>query len=537
MISVMDFYAVGDGVTNDAPAFIAAVAALPESGGTILVPDSKAYLLDSEIVTGTKKVAWRIGSTTIIAPPGAFAFRLQSNGSSLQGNGRWATIIKLRAPETGLVEPDVTVLLSGTSVDTASASGGSGFVTTPVVLVGESAGTNDLLAHDAALVATIDVGTVSELAVVESGSDYASPPSVSFLGGGAGAVMIESVQNCTVSDLTIDFSNIPNSTGVVHRGGWWADVRNLNAFYDVATGASSESATTLGIVIDSFRRGTCENGIPGPNGDYGGVFVCNYTNLMFGKRAVIGHTCNTATTLQFSTCDIKNSYIHATIGVTDVNPVAQGETGALYDLVNVDGLTLVGGDFEAAIRLFHFKGVCNNIRVLNTLAYATEGSNRGMAGTGCLFDFAKGNATLEPLRVGSGGQLGQAFQNTGWLRKHRFGAPYSGESWVMASNLKLTDSHMGRLDDPSASGVALDVVSGSWRFKIAYAGSGLVNVDEIAVIDATGMSIAGGGLRVAGKRVVGQQQPAIADANAATTVTKINAILEALRVHGLIASM
>ena len=46
-VSVKDFGAVGDGVADDTAAFTSAVAALPSSGGIVIVPDAVGYKITS----------------------------------------------------------------------------------------------------------------------------------------------------------------------------------------------------------------------------------------------------------------------------------------------------------------------------------------------------------------------------------------------------------------------------------------------------------------------------------------------------------
>ncbi len=83
-VSVMDFGAVGDGVTNDTAAFLAAVAALPATGGTIYVPDATGYLITSSIECAVP-VLWQIGNTTITANLTGYLFNLQANRSGIEG--------------------------------------------------------------------------------------------------------------------------------------------------------------------------------------------------------------------------------------------------------------------------------------------------------------------------------------------------------------------------------------------------------------------------------------------------------------------
>lgn len=84
VVSVKDFGAVGDGVTNDTAAFLAAVAALPATGGTIYVPDAAGYLITSSIECDVP-VLWQIGNTTITANLTGYLFNLQANRSGIEG--------------------------------------------------------------------------------------------------------------------------------------------------------------------------------------------------------------------------------------------------------------------------------------------------------------------------------------------------------------------------------------------------------------------------------------------------------------------
>ena len=543
-VSVKDFGAVGDGTTNDSAAFNAAVAALPASGGEIYVPNAVGYLLDSTVSTGTKKVTWRVGATTITCPAGAFGFKLQSNGSAFFGSGRGNTILKLRAPASALVMPTVTTARTAGALTTATPSGGSGFVTTPIAIVANNPAADEA-ANDAAVIATVSGGTVSNLAIVAAGAAYVADPAVTFVGGGAGAIMIDEPQGCAVSDFSIDFQNIPNSVGVYHYGGWFCDVTNIDRVYNVSTGVSSEHSTSIGLVMDSHT-----NGVPGTTGSYGGVYVGRYANLFFAKRALIGHDTSTGTTLQFSTCDFKNSYIHGCVGITEINPVQQAVVGTdNYHLVNVDGLALIGGDIEDAGTWFHVHGSCNNIKLFNTLTGAATGPRRrGPLGGGWLFDTAAPASTLAPLRSGSGGAAGIDFQNVGWNVKHRFGVSYSGDTWTAAaSNIKPINATQGNLDDVSASGMWLTTsTGGEFVGRLAYAGANPVTSIVLFKFDASGMYI--GANKVVGARKTGWGAPtgtATRTTFDTTTVTlpqlaeRVKALLDDLNEtagHGLIGT-
>jgi hypothetical protein len=87
VVSVKDFGAVGDGVADDTAAFIAAHAALPASGGTIVVPAAAEYRITSSIVC-TKETTWSISSATIAANLTGYLFHFQANNSAVEGNGR-----------------------------------------------------------------------------------------------------------------------------------------------------------------------------------------------------------------------------------------------------------------------------------------------------------------------------------------------------------------------------------------------------------------------------------------------------------------
>lgn len=61
VLSVMDFGAVGDGVTDDSAAIQAAVNALPSRGGTILFPAGTYKNTTAPTVPSTKEIAWDVG--------------------------------------------------------------------------------------------------------------------------------------------------------------------------------------------------------------------------------------------------------------------------------------------------------------------------------------------------------------------------------------------------------------------------------------------------------------------------------------------
>lgn len=71
--------------------------------------------------------------------------------------------------------------------------------------------------------------------------------------------------------------------------------------------------------------------------------------------------------------------------------------------------------------------------------------------------------------------------------------------------------------------------------EIANSGTTILSVDTSGRVSIGTASIPGG-INVGGTQVVGAQQPAIADAtDTSDVVTQLNALLAALRLHGLIA--
>lgn len=69
VISVFDFGAQGNGVSDDYPAFQAAIDSLPAEGGTINVPDAR-YLLSATPNYSTKSIYWMFGAASIFTGAG-----------------------------------------------------------------------------------------------------------------------------------------------------------------------------------------------------------------------------------------------------------------------------------------------------------------------------------------------------------------------------------------------------------------------------------------------------------------------------------
>lgn len=70
VLNVRDFGAVGNGIVNDAPAFNAAINALPAAGGKIVVP-SGTWLMNTEPTWGAKNMYWDIDVAAVFTGAGA----------------------------------------------------------------------------------------------------------------------------------------------------------------------------------------------------------------------------------------------------------------------------------------------------------------------------------------------------------------------------------------------------------------------------------------------------------------------------------
>jgi hypothetical protein len=106
VVSVKDFGAVGDGVADDTAAFTSAVAALPSSGGIVIVPDAVGYKITSSIVCA-KPVLWKIGAAVIDASLSGYLFHFQVNRSGIEGTG--SSILKANTGCTALIYNDQTL--------------------------------------------------------------------------------------------------------------------------------------------------------------------------------------------------------------------------------------------------------------------------------------------------------------------------------------------------------------------------------------------------------------------------------------------
>lgn len=492
-VSVKDFGAVGDGTTNDYAAVAAAVTSLPSTGGTVIFPDSAGYKLDTTVTDGGKPVHFVLGGGTITGPSSGFIFDLQHNGSTIDGAGRGQTILKLTTPASAPTMPTATATLTADVVTSVAINtAGTNLASTPICVVGASP-----TEADAALIPTISGGGLTLLTVLVGGTGYVGAPAISFIGGGAGAIKSNEILAGRIRGISIDMSSIANACGLYMYGGWYNDWADIDII------STSVHASAVPIVIDSHTLGA-----PGSTGSYGGAYVNYFRNIYASKVYAVGHDTSTVTTLQFDTLDALNILLHACIAVTFVNPVVQSSGGVFFDLVNVDGMTCFGGDIEGSSTLIRSRGSCNNIRFFGPLAYSFTGTTKyGVLGTGWEINLAKSNSTTEPLRTGSGGAGGIAYQNTGWNVKHRLGINWSGDTMVYGSNIKLTSATAGTLDDINL-GATVAYMDTNGQFVIKYATAGanprtLVGIGQFGTTGIGYITGAGGAVTQATSKSTG----------------------------------
>lgn len=474
-VTAAPFLARGNGVADDAAAIRAAVASLPSTGGIVLLPGGRRYRLEATVDDGGKPVTFEIGHAHVLGPAQGPLFDLRANGSAIIGQGPAATVLHLNPAQRPPVPPRLAIKLKGGKVSGASVeSPGSGIATTPLLEVGNSP-TDDSAAFDLSL----RDGRVIGISPIAGGAGYRDAPNVQMIGGGECAVRLYEASHCRLTGFTIDMADLAHAVGIFQFGGWYADVSRI----DVAE--ARQHASAIALLIDSHTLGRA-----GANGNWGGAYVNRYAQLIAKRTVVIGHDTSKATTLHFDTLDAATLHLQATIGVLLSNAVLQGNEGAFLDLVNVDGLTMVGGDVEGGAALVRARGVCDNIR-LAPLAYSATGAVvRGPVGTGWRLDLAKANAGDAILHTGNTGSAGVTLQNVGWTERHRAGIQYSGDSIVYSSNLRLTGPHEGILDNPANPGFALVMtVSGQLILRRAQAGARKAVVRDVAMFDDGGVQL------------------------------------------------
>lgn len=469
------FGAKGDNVTNDSPAFIATHAALPATGGSIYVPDSTGYVLNSSVVC-TKPVAWVIGVTTITCPLVGWAIEITANGSSVRGAGRYSTTFVLRTPTVPVTSAVATaVLTAGVVTSVSIGSGGSGYYTKPLVIVSDSPTKNS-----ACVTAILTAGVVTGFEINAGGSGYVTPPTLTFIGGGAGAVKSTEVQSVFVGDFSIDMGLVANATGVLQYGGWYAEFNNVEVKY------STEAATACGFVIDSHSLG-----VPGPTGSYGGAYVNRYVNTRANRWFVTGTISAPTTTFLFDTVDTQEMFISSSFAHVFTNPVIQNPPyGAFLDLASVGSLTILGGDFEGIGDIFRLRGSVNNVLVDNLTIGATTGDiANGTIGEGWYLKFTETEGEI--LYTG----VDNVFRRVGWVQTGRLGHSYAGNVFQLSNNLKMLSASTGDLDDTSQpGGVIIIDGSGSVTVKFATAGSNPRTLSTAADFNAGGVATISGAI-------------------------------------------
>ncbi len=474
-VTAAPFSAAGDGRGDDAPAIQRAVDALPATGGTVRLPGPRIYRLGHTIRDGTKPVSFEIGHAQVIGPDDGPLFELHNNGSSIAGAGPGATILRMSAPARAPTLPIFDALLDGGKVrGVRFVSTGSGLASTPLIDVADSP------THDgAALIAKVGQGQVVDVRCVATGAAYTRPPPLRIIGGGECAIRMHQASHCRLSGFTLDMANIPHAAGIFQYGGWYVQVERIDIDKD------RQHATAIGLVIDSHTLGEA-----GHNGNWGGAYVNRYAQVVTRRCYVVGHDSSTATTMHFDTLDAANIHLHGAVGILLSNVVLQGSEGAFLDLVNVDALSMIGGDVEGPATFMRTRGTCNNLR-LSPLAYAANGPFvQGPVGAGWRIDLAAVNSQAETLHTGNGGSAGIAYQNTGWLEKHRVGIQFAGSSIVFSSNLRMIGPYEGILDNPANPGFALLLtISGQLVLRYAPPGNGKLKLLDMAMFDQGGVQL------------------------------------------------
>lgn len=521
------YNAPANGVANDSPAFLAAVDDLPAEGGDIWVPSGFTYNLEESIPTGTtKRVSWKVGACLILLPPGEHGFLLQSNGSHAVGVGRWAARLRHRAPVVPMVRPTLTAVLTMDEVSGVTASGGSGMRSPPVLFIANSPHSAAIGRPDAGAVAKLTGDTVTTVTVpggasLSGGFSYIDPPAVTQWAGGAAAIVIDGAQGCKVSGFSFDYDGVDGAVGLLHIGGWWCDVSDLDEFYDVATGVSTGTSTTTGLLSVSI-----DSVVPGPTGAYEANYVCSYRRLHLRRAAVVGHGTSTATTIKFDDCDIKNLALHACVSVTLSNYVSQPPSGTVgIDMLNTAGVTWFGGDLESEGTGFRHVGSCTNTKVIGPVKDGLIGPvHRGEPGQGSYFDWSDSD-DASPTRHGL---TRSKYRGANWLQDHSHGLHFSGGVFVMgASNLLMLSETQGELTDTASGGFAITITtSGVMRLYTATAGANPRALSQFGQWSGDQIEVGGGGLYVAGAQIIKFRQPALPPAatDLPTALTLLNAM-------------
>jgi hypothetical protein len=334
-LNVLDFGADPTGVADSAPAFQAALAAIPSTGGVITVPDGAAYKLDSTIIV-TKEVMIDIGSTVITGPASGYMFHFTVRYCGLRGNGK--TVLKLSTPSNPVVSATATATLVGNSITSVTlSSGGSNYQSRPVCIVDGDDGDGAFIRPE--LTGGSYGTTVGTLTLTDGGQNYTNA-TVSFFGGGAGIIKTEG-NNCVFRDFIMDMSSVPYAVGFHHWSGWYNDEKNITIIY------GTDHPTAIFYLIESQPPGT----VPYDGGTGGGSFAATYVsyweNIGAGRTMVMNATgVGPITTISGMNVDARRVIMHQVNNGTFIRFTVQDDGIPLVTIADCGTITFIGSHFE-----------------------------------------------------------------------------------------------------------------------------------------------------------------------------------------------
>ncbi|WP_173655657.1 hypothetical protein [Sphingomonas turrisvirgatae] len=548
IVSVLDKHPLaGVGMGDAADAVDAAVDALPDEGGRVLIPRG-TYIFNRHFSDHGKPVLFELESgARLVGPIDDWLGILTASGSGVVGMSAEGCVIELRAPSTPLVHATLTATLTGGGVSAVALTTlGTGYASQP-----EVTRTRSPTRKDAGFVAKVnyDTGQMQSVAIGAVGEDYLVAPTLGLRGGGYGAFLNDGARRTRFENLFFDMKNIPNACGIHIRGGWYDCVRNCNVLYN------SDHDTALFLAVESYTLGE-----PGPGGSYGGAYVNTYEYVRGKRLFFVGHDTSTGTTSLILQPECLHISIHACVYFDVFVPVLQplgvaapsvDAREALFDFLNVDAINIKGGDFETPNRfgpdngrciMFRSSGSCRNVRIdgtgTNAFAGTIEEDRLDVGSRVCLSDPTK---QARDLKIA----LADEWRQPGWDNVQRSGFYWEGNAFVVSStNVTIRDDAgtlKGTLDDEDLPGQALVMdISRQLYLLERPSGPGEVAMTEAFKFDAAGLAMmAGSALAIGGKRVVGARGAALpADAtdlaSALTLVNSIKARLKTSGGHGLV---
>ena len=519
-----------DGITNDSPAFAAAVASLT-NGGVVRVPPGVKAILSEPITDAGKPIDFVFEGVGVRAPQDQAAFKLTANSSSITMQGSFSnTKVEMHPATQDPVMPTVNITVSAGVVTGVAMTSPGSRIRSPIVCRVRGSSTN----QDAVIVFRINfaTGQASEVTLLDGGGGYANAAAVqlNMEGGGVPLIWSAGPQANRLIGVRLNLGNKMYGVGVLLAGGWYQYWRDVGVDYE------SIGAKGYGVIIDS-RDG------PIGTGSYDAAYVNTFSNVRAGRMAAIGLDDKTPTTHKFDTLECTYLHLHLCRDFLFDNAVIQGAGDALVETVVCDNTLFIGGDAEGAPEYIHrSRGTCANTRFEGMRRDATGSAKNyiGEPGTGSVYHFSHSNGTDVPEYIGSGFTTGVAYRNRDWKVKHRIGTPYSGDTLVTSSNIKVVSVDAGILDDPTMPGFAHISVGGSNSLRIGMPGdfvsgtSGPVILREYTMLGPGGPAFPAAGVRVAGDKVLGVQGAAVdpslpGDAKAEQLRLRMEA-------HGLIAT-